>query len=518
MFASFGSVAPVAAAERTGGRLAVATGLPADARARIDRLIEAGITAGDFPGAVAVVASSRRILYRQAYGARTFEPRTVRNDPSTIYEFASVTKPAITATAIASTVAARMRYAASGADPLAAARTQDAGVDVAAETVNWLQRGNDAVRRGQLREALADFTRATIQLPLDPAPWYDRALTYSRLGLNAEALADAEHAVSVQAFFDEGFALIARLKQEMGKFGEALASIDRALALNPRRQDYHVRRAELLRLLERMPEASAEYADVLRREPNSVKALRGRAEILLAQHQDREALQVLQQYAGLAPDDSDVNVAAAGLLVAAGRSRDALTWIGAHPSLDSRMIDFKVQALMQLGSRSAAMAALPPSSAGDSAYRASLRGQLAFDAGRCREAAEAYRAAAAAPDATALTWRNFGSASACAQDYGGAVAELTRAIDLNPADALARRYRASVHRALGNRRAAIEDAGEALRLGGPDADLLMMLGVDEYRAGSREQGRRDYARGCSLLDPQQTEKRKLCAEQLPKLR
>jgi CubicO group peptidase (beta-lactamase class C family) len=100
MFASFASVAPVAAAERTGGRLAVATGLPADARARIDRLIEAGITAGDFPGAVAIVASSRRILYRQAYGARTFEPRRVRNDPSTIYEFASVTKPAITATAI----------------------------------------------------------------------------------------------------------------------------------------------------------------------------------------------------------------------------------------------------------------------------------------------------------------------------------------------------------------------------------------------------------------------------------
>ena len=258
-------------------------------------------------------------------------------------------------------------------------------------------------------------------------------------------------------------------------------------------------------------------AGVLGREPNSVRALHGRAEVLLAQHQDREALQLLQRYVGLAPDDSDANVATAGLLVAAGRSRDALTWIGVHPSLDPRMTDYKVRALMQLGNRSAALAALPPNAAGESAYRASLRGQLAFEAGRCRDAAEAYRAAAAAPDATALAWRNVGSASACAQDYDAAVAALTRSIELNPADPLARRYRASAHRALGQRRAAIEDAEAALRLGGPDADVLMLLGVDEYLAGVHEQGRRDYARGCGLLNPAQTEKRKLCAEQLPRL-
>ena len=80
--------------------LAVATGLPPDATATIDRLVRNGIRAGDFPGAVVVVASSRRILYRKAYGARTYEPRTIANDLSTIYEFASVTKPAVTATAV----------------------------------------------------------------------------------------------------------------------------------------------------------------------------------------------------------------------------------------------------------------------------------------------------------------------------------------------------------------------------------------------------------------------------------
>jgi len=36
------------------------------------------------PGAVVVVASSERVLYRKAYGARTYETRTIPNGPSTI--------------------------------------------------------------------------------------------------------------------------------------------------------------------------------------------------------------------------------------------------------------------------------------------------------------------------------------------------------------------------------------------------------------------------------------------------
>lgn len=99
--AVFASAIPVVAATRDDGpRLTLATTLPADATATIDRLVEAGIRAGDFPGAVVVIASSRRVLYRKAYGARTYEPRTIPNDASTIYEFASVTKAAVTATAV----------------------------------------------------------------------------------------------------------------------------------------------------------------------------------------------------------------------------------------------------------------------------------------------------------------------------------------------------------------------------------------------------------------------------------
>jgi CubicO group peptidase (beta-lactamase class C family) len=108
--ASLTAAGPIAAADRTASyaasardrasALAVATGLPADAMNAIDRLVADGIRAGEFPGAVVVIASSRRVLYRKAYGARTYEPRRIPNDPATIYEFASVTKPTVTATAV----------------------------------------------------------------------------------------------------------------------------------------------------------------------------------------------------------------------------------------------------------------------------------------------------------------------------------------------------------------------------------------------------------------------------------
>ncbi|HEY4440259.1 MAG TPA: serine hydrolase domain-containing protein [Candidatus Elarobacter sp.] len=81
-------------------RLAVAVALPAAAQATIDRIVADAIRAGNLPGGVLVVTSSTHVLARRAYGVRTLEPRPLPNDPSTIYEFASMTKPMVTAAAI----------------------------------------------------------------------------------------------------------------------------------------------------------------------------------------------------------------------------------------------------------------------------------------------------------------------------------------------------------------------------------------------------------------------------------
>jgi tetratricopeptide (TPR) repeat protein len=383
--------------------------------------------------------------------------------------------------------------------------------------VNWVDRGNRATERGKLAEALAAYTFATEQIPLDPVGWYDRGLTYSRLGHTVEALADAHQSVKVQPFFDEGFALIARLEKELGLLDAARSSIEHAIGLKPGEALYRVQHAEILAALHHTSEAASEYEEALRHDAKSARALHGLAEVRLEQRRDREALQALARYAAVAPDDADVNVAAAGLLAKTGRAEDALAWIAAHPSGDPRMLDFKVRALLMLGRAAEAATALPASARGESAYRASLRGELAFRAGRCREAAEAYRAAAAGPDVNALTWRNAGAASDCAKEFDVALDALNRAADLNPRDPLTHRYRAAAYRGLGKRLAAIDEARKALELGGADADLLMMLGVDEYLAGSRTAGRTDYERGCAMVDPSQPQKRQYCAAQLAKM-
>jgi CubicO group peptidase (beta-lactamase class C family) len=100
--ASLATMTPLSVSDRgVPPRLAVATALPADATATLDRLVADSIHEGNLPGGVLIVTSSTGVLYRKAYGVRTLEPRTIPNDPSTLYEFASMTKPLATATAIA---------------------------------------------------------------------------------------------------------------------------------------------------------------------------------------------------------------------------------------------------------------------------------------------------------------------------------------------------------------------------------------------------------------------------------
>jgi CubicO group peptidase (beta-lactamase class C family) len=98
--ASLATIAPVPLADRGAPRLAVAVALPAEARTTLDHLVVDAVHVGELPGGVLVVTSSTRVLYRRAYGVRTLEPRPVRNDSSTLYEFASMTKPMATAAAI----------------------------------------------------------------------------------------------------------------------------------------------------------------------------------------------------------------------------------------------------------------------------------------------------------------------------------------------------------------------------------------------------------------------------------
>jgi CubicO group peptidase (beta-lactamase class C family) len=82
--------------------LAQTVELDASTRGRIDHTLAAAVADGTIPGAQVIVLGPphARTLLRSVYGARTFEPRPIANDFSTLYELASLTKPVATASAI----------------------------------------------------------------------------------------------------------------------------------------------------------------------------------------------------------------------------------------------------------------------------------------------------------------------------------------------------------------------------------------------------------------------------------
>jgi uncharacterized protein YbbC (DUF1343 family)/CubicO group peptidase (beta-lactamase class C family) len=73
---------------------------PALNLARIDTIVEEGIRAHSWPGAVVLVGHNGRVIFRKPYGQRALEPQPEPMTPATIFDMASLTKCLSTATAI----------------------------------------------------------------------------------------------------------------------------------------------------------------------------------------------------------------------------------------------------------------------------------------------------------------------------------------------------------------------------------------------------------------------------------
>jgi CubicO group peptidase (beta-lactamase class C family) len=66
----------------------------------LDSVIEQAISAGQIPGAVAIVGHNNAIVYRKAFGSRSLEPRREPMTVGTIFDIASLTKVVATTTAV----------------------------------------------------------------------------------------------------------------------------------------------------------------------------------------------------------------------------------------------------------------------------------------------------------------------------------------------------------------------------------------------------------------------------------
>lgn len=96
-------------------------------------------------------------------------------------------------------------------------------------------------KMGQYEKSVELVTKA---IPLDPKPvrYANRGYGYLALGNNPAALTDAETGISLNANFTTTYGVKALALKGMGRNAEALAAIDKALALEPENAHYwHVK-------------------------------------------------------------------------------------------------------------------------------------------------------------------------------------------------------------------------------------------------------------------------------------
>ncbi len=384
---------------------------------------------------------------------------------------------------------------------------------------DWTFRGNSALDRGDLAEALDDYSEAIRRNSSDPVPLFDRARVFERLGRTNDALADASQSVLISPLFADGFELIARLDTNAGNLAQALKAITTAIELSPKPAPLQFRllNANILEKMHRLDDSASIYSDVLREDAENPDALYGSARIKLLEGRQDEALVLLERYKTVDTRSSEVHLIIVKLLLEMKRSQDALNWIDLHLRNDPQGLEYRAKALSLLGRSSEALELLSTSNV-RSPFGDTLLGEAAMKAHKCDMARSAFlRVVQASTEPDASSWRNLGVSYLCLQDNAAALDALNRVISLNPSDVLAYCYRADAFRSLGDKEQAVRDAKMAVKLGPADPDVLMMLRIDEYQMGNHRTGSRDYAAGCGLLKADELQKRELCDQQLPRM-
>ncbi|MFC5825737.1 tetratricopeptide repeat protein [Nonomuraea insulae] len=195
----------------------------------------------------------------------------------------------------------------------------------------------------------------------------------------------------------------AQLLAGLGHVKEALEDYGAAIALDPGFPDYYLDRGNLLFKLGRHEEALADFERAMVAGPPLPEAYYNRAELRTVRGDMEGALADLGRVIELDPASLDAYINRAGLLAAAGRDADATATVESGLALDP----------------------VNP-------HLLTVLGQLETATGRYAEAEAALDLAVTEDPGLAVAWGNRGVLRYAMGDLEGAVADLTRAIDLQP--------------------------------------------------------------------------------------
>jgi tetratricopeptide (TPR) repeat protein len=119
-----------------------------------------------------------------------------------------------------------------------------------------------ARRRGDLPGAIAGFTQA-IALGKQPQYYFARAITHIQNKEADRGLDDLNKTIEMDADYADAYSQIGGWLRLKGRFDEALAAYNRAVALDPLNPEYLCGRASVLVLLDRTDQARADVDNAL---------------------------------------------------------------------------------------------------------------------------------------------------------------------------------------------------------------------------------------------------------------
>jgi len=125
----------------------------------------------------------------------------------------------------------------------------------------WLMQSDPAA-------ALADYDRAVAAEPRNATAYWRRADCHLALGDQDRALANYRRAVALDPSLFDAFHSIAKIAAARGEHADAVQAYDRAIHLAPRYVDFHLGRAQSLEQLEDFDGAARDYSRILELDPS----------------------------------------------------------------------------------------------------------------------------------------------------------------------------------------------------------------------------------------------------------
>lgn len=190
----------------------------------------------------------------------------------------------------------------------------------------WLELANVLLYQRRYQEAIEALEHSLKLAPDRPVPLCNIALTYMFTGEHAKAETYARRAVEAEPMYYVGWYMLAGAQEHLGKFEEALKSIDQSLTIRPGWPQALAQRADVLVRLKRFPEAlvDAEKAIAEGSQFDVVQLSYGRA--LAANDQPAKARPHLLKALELNPSSQDALINLAMVCRNAGLLDEAEQW------------------------------------------------------------------------------------------------------------------------------------------------------------------------------------------------